>query len=80
MTRDGLTCNVRKWGKKLGVRMSPHDFRRTMASIATIQGAPEDIAMKAGGWKSHQVFRSYTVGVTAKEIDPYSPVRAAMEG
>jgi hypothetical protein len=51
-----------------------------MASIATIQGAPEDIAMKAGGWKSHQVFRSYTVGVTAKEIDPYSPVRAAMEG
>lgn len=80
MNRGGLRCVVRNWGKKIGIKLSPHDFRRSMGSIATQLGAPEETAMKGGGWKSHAVFRRYTVGVTAEDLRPYSPTTAAMEG
>lgn len=80
LTRGGLRCVVREWGKAAGVgKLSPHDFRRSMGSIATQLGAPEDVAMKGGGWKNHAVFRRYTVGVTADDLRPYSPTTAAME-
>lgn len=80
LTRHGLRVIVRNWGTaaELGP-LSPHDLRRSMASIATVQGGPEDIVMKAGGWKSPAVFRRYTVGVTVEDVRPYFPTRGAME-
>lgn len=80
MTRHGLRVVVRAWGRAAGLgKLSPHDLRRTMGSVSTTLGAPEDIAMKAGGWKSSAVFRRYTVGVKAEDIKPYFPTRGAME-
>ena len=79
LTRHGLQVEVRKWGRRAGIgQISPHDLRRSMATVSTTLGAPEDIAMKAGGWKSHEVFRHYTVGVTADDMRPYFPTAAAM--
>lgn len=81
MTRHGVQCVVKAWGKQAGIgKLSPHDFRRSMASVATLMGAPEDIVMKGGGWKDHNVFRRYTIGVTADDLRPYFPTSAAMEG
>ena len=80
MTRHGVQCVVKAWGKQAAIgKLSPHDFRRSMASVATLMGAPEDIVMKGGGWKDHNVFRRYTVGVTADDLRPYFPTSAAME-
>jgi site-specific recombinase XerD len=80
MTRHGVQCIVRDWGERSGIgKLSPHDLRRSMASVATLLGAPEDIAMKGGGWKSSAVFRRYTVGVGVTDMKPYFPTTAAME-
>jgi site-specific recombinase XerC len=63
MTPDGVKTIVRRWGERAGITpLSPHDFRRTFGSLATILGSPEDLTMKAGGWKTHTSFRRYTVG------------------
>lgn len=78
LTRHGLQVIVRSWGKRIGLTLSPHDLRRSMASIATKLGAPEDIAMKAGGWTSHDVFRRYTVGVTPSDLERWFPTSAVM--
>jgi integrase len=79
MTRHGLLAVVRNWGKAAGLgALSPHDLRRSMASVATLLGAPEDIAMKGGGWKDADVFRRYTVGVRVGDMKPYFPTTAAM--
>lgn len=74
MTRHGVQKIVNEWGRvaKIG-QLSPHDFRRSMASIATLAGAPEDIVMKGGGWKNTAVFRRYTVGVGVADMKPYFP-------
>jgi site-specific recombinase XerC len=80
LTASGLRLVVRRWGLAAGIgALSPHDLRRSMASVATVLGAPEDIAMKAGGWRSHDVFRRYTVGVLVEDFRRWSPVRAAMD-
>ena len=79
MTRDGVKTIVRYWGEKIGIKLSPHDFRRSMATLATQQGAPEDVIMKAGGWKNHETLRRYTIGVTQRDMLRYFPTSAAME-
>lgn len=80
LTREGLQCIMRSWAKVCDFPgLSPHDFRRTFGSLTTMSGAPEDIAMKGGGWSSHEVFRHYTVGVTLRAIEPYLPTKTVME-
>jgi integrase len=79
LTRAGLQRIVRNWGQRAGIGvLSPHDLRRTMASVATVLGAPEDVVMKAGGWRSHDTLRRYLVGVGPAEMQRYFPTSAAM--
>lgn len=79
LTRHGLQRIVRDWGVKIGEKLSPHMFRRTMASLATLMGAPESVAMTMGGWKSSEVFRGYLVGVKLANIQGYSVIKGLME-
>lgn len=79
LTRNGMICIFRYWGEKVGFHVSPHDIRRTMASLSTRLGAPEDIVMKAGGWHDPEVFRRYTVGVTQEDFRRWFPVSEAMK-
>lgn len=80
LTREGLQTIMRYWARAVGLpALSPHDFRRTYGSLTTLAGAPEDVAMKGGGWSSHDVFRRYTVGVTPRSVHPYLPTKKAME-
>ena len=74
MTRNGIKCNVRKWGARAGIGpVSPHDFRRTFATLATKNGAPLHVVMN-GRWNDARTVRRYTQGITAYDIDRYSPV------
>ncbi|MFC2025853.1 tyrosine-type recombinase/integrase [Chloroflexota bacterium] len=79
MTSHGLRVVARRWGENIGIKLSPHDFRRTMASLSTAAGAPDDVTMKGGGWKSPDVFRRYTVGITADHMAKYHPTKTVME-
>ena len=81
MTPGGLAAEVKGWGQASGIgHLSPHMLRRSMASVASgDMGAPDDVAMKGGRWKSVSAFRRYTVGVKPSDMEKYFPIRAAME-
>lgn len=78
LTRNGLRVIVRKWGKSIGIHMSPHDFRRLFATLATRSGAPERIVAEAGGWRSTEMIRRYTSALKPEDIEPYSPARRVL--
>ncbi|RME60259.1 hypothetical protein D6779_02525 [Candidatus Parcubacteria bacterium] len=73
LTRNGLQIIVRRWGEKAGIRLSPHDLRRTFATLATRAGAPERVLMEAGRWSTTDMIRVYTSGITINDFEPYFP-------
>jgi len=80
MTRSGIQHEVGRWGQLSGIgELSPHDLRRTMATLATRKGAPQSVVMAQGGWKSEKVFQKYVRQISPEDFDPYSPVMAAMQ-
>lgn len=78
LTREGLRVIVRKWGESIGIHMSPHDFRRLFATLATRAGAPERIVAEAGGRSSTEMIRRYTSALKPEDIEPYSPARRVL--
>jgi len=74
MTRCGLLCIVRKWGERIGVKLSPHDLRRTFATLTTIYGAPTRVVQAAGRWSDITMVEHYTQGLDPTAITPYLPV------
>lgn len=80
MTRDGIKTVVAKWGKNAEIgKLSPHDFRRTFATLAVKNGAPTPIVMAQGGWRSEKVFLKYVRAIAPKDFEPYSPVMSIMD-
>jgi len=75
LTRHGLQLIVRRWGEAVGIRLSPHDLRRTFATLATRAGAPERILMEAGRWQSTEMIALYTRSISAEDFEPYFPTR-----
>lgn len=74
LTKHGVKCIFRKWGLKLGWKLSPHDARRTFGNVTTILGAPTSCTMAAGRWESEESFRRYQLEITAQAITPYLPI------
>lgn len=74
MTRCGLTCIVRKWGLRIGIKLSPHDLRRSFATLSTIFGAPSRVVQAAGRWSDIAMVEHYTQEIDPAEIMPYLPV------
>jgi integrase len=74
MTRCGLTCVVRKWGLKTGMKLSPHDLRRSFATLSTIFGAPSRVVQVAGRWSDIAMVEHYTQEIDPEEIAPWLPV------
>ena len=70
----GLQKIVEGWGLRLGVRLSPHDLRRSFATLATIFGAPSRVVQAAGRWSDIQMVERYTRGLQLGAISPYFPV------
>jgi integrase/recombinase XerD len=74
LTREGLKVTVRRWGEVAGFKLSPHDLRRTFATLSTIFGAPSRVVQVAGRWSDLAMVEHYTAEITAQEIQPYLPV------
>lgn len=61
LTPEGLYNIVESWGLTIGIKLSPHDFRRSMAGIATTEtNTPERILMEGGRWKDSKMVHRYT--------------------
>lgn len=74
ITPEGLYSIVNAWGKKIGVKMSPHDFRRTFATIASESGAPDRVIMEGGRWKSTQMVTRYTRALKLESMRNWLPM------
>lgn len=80
LTPGGLRAIVRRWGKKSGIgKLSPHDFRRSFATLGTMAGAPTRVTQLAGRWKDVREVERYTRGLALRDFLPYSPVRFALD-
>jgi integrase len=75
LTREGLQSIVKQWGRAIGIKLSPHDFRRSYATIATVFGAPSRLIQLGGRWSSIGMVERYTQSVSPEAIRPYLPVK-----
>lgn len=60
LTPEGLNRIVGEWGKAIGIPLSPHDFRRSFATITSENGGPDGLIMDGGRWHDQKVFNRYT--------------------
>jgi len=75
MTSSGLRANFRKLGITTEIgKLSPHDLRRTMATLLTIAGAPSRLVQVLGGWEDIRMVERYTRDLEIPDIDNYSPI------
>jgi integrase len=80
LTRSGLQRIIMYWGIESEIgSLSPHDFRRTFATLAIKAGAPSRVVQVAGRWSSIELVERYTRVLEAESIEPYSPVMKAMD-
>jgi len=78
LTPSGLRCIVRGWARQAGIpALSPHDFRRTFATLAIRNGAPSRIVQIAGRWSSVAMVERYTCQLNLEDMKPYFVVPKA---
>lgn len=81
LTPDGLRIVFREVAKRIGLAgFSPHDLRRTFATIAIRAGAPTRVVQAAGRWGDVSMVERYTADIDAEDFERYSPVEALMKG
>ena len=74
LTPAGLRSMLRKLGRAIGIGpLSPHDFRRTFATLAMRSGASIRAIQEAGGWSNEQMVMHYTRAIKGSEIVPHLP-------
>ena len=74
ITANGLRAIFQQLSERVGFRLSPHDFRRTMAVMATQKGAPTRIVQLQGGWSDVRMVERYTQTMKPEDFKPYFPV------
>jgi site-specific recombinase XerD len=80
LTRHGLQLILRTLGREAGIGpISPHDFRRTFATLALRSGAPTRIVQVAGRWRSLAMVERYTQAIQPEDLDGHFPVAALMD-
>jgi len=74
LTRSGLQRIIKYWGEAISIPLSPHDLRRTFATLATRAGAPSSILQVAGRWSNIQMVQRYTRAIKLEDFKSYFPV------
>lgn len=75
ITPGGVRDIFERLSKRVGFTVSPHDLRRTFATISTKAGVPARVLMAGGRWHNMNQILTYTQSIDATDFDPYSPVR-----
>jgi site-specific recombinase XerD len=79
LTRDGLRAIFYEFSQDSDIgRISPHDMRRTFATLAVEAGAPTRAVQVAGRWQHIKMVEHYTRALEAKVLHRYSPVNRLM--
>lgn len=80
MTAAGLRANFRKYGLKADIgALSPHDLRRTMATLLIEGGAPTRLVQELGKWADIRMVERYTRTLKPSQINKFSPVMRSMK-
>lgn len=79
LTPEGLYEIVREWGRNIGIDLSPHDLRRSMAVIGTLNGASERSLMEMGRWKNSNMILRYTRTLRLQQVRKYLAVENLLE-
>jgi integrase len=59
--------------------ISPHDLRRSMATLATENGAPSRTVQKAGRWSNIEMVERYTQTLDAKTFKKFFPIARILD-
>jgi site-specific recombinase XerD len=79
LTTGGMGAIMRGWARAAGLAaLSPHDLRRTFATLAIRAGAPSRVVQAAGRWKHIEMVERYTQAITPEDMDGWYPVMGAM--
>jgi len=68
ITPEGLYTIVREWGWRIGIELSPHDLRRSMAVMGVLHGASERSLMEMGRWKDSSMIKRYTRTIRLEQV------------
>lgn len=71
----GLRDMFERLSKKVGFRVSPHDLRRTFATLATRAGAPTRVLMAGGRWSNIATLERYTAAIEPEDFENYFPTK-----
>lgn len=75
MTPGGTRKNFRSIAKNAGLpALSPHDLRRTFATLMTENGMPTRAVQKQGGWTDIRMVERYTQNLQISLIERHSPI------
>lgn len=79
LTPEGLYMIVRTWGEKIGIELSPHDLRRSMAVMGYLNGASDRALMDMGRWKSVTMIKRYTKNAKLNAVRKYLPMDGLLD-
>jgi site-specific recombinase XerC len=80
LTPEGLYTIVEQWGLNIGIQLSPHDLRRSMAVIGWLNGASDRTLMEMGRWETPQMLKTYTRTLRLEQMRKYLPVDRLISG
>ncbi len=80
ITPSGLRVIFRRLGKAAGFeKLSPHDLRRSFATLSSKLGAPSRVVQVAGRWENIEMVEDYTRDIEAEDFARYSPVSHSLK-
>lgn len=75
LTPEGLRKIVKGWGDNIGIKLTTHDLRRSLACLATeVMGAPERVLMEGGRWHNSEMIKTYTRTLQLNAMRQYLPM------
>lgn len=80
LTPEGLYMIVKQWGLNIGIQLSPHDLRRSMAVMGWLNGASDRTLMEMGRWESPEMIKRYTRTLRLEQVRQYLPVDRLISG
>jgi len=75
LTPNGMRCIFRVIGRATGLdKFSPHDTRRTFATLTIRFGASSRMVQEQGGWENLEELERYTQALQLQDVEPYLPI------
>ena len=79
LTVSGMRVVFRAMARRSGLaKFSPHDLRRTFATLTIRNGAPTRMVQLAGGWNDLRLLERYTQALMLDDVEQYLPVGRLM--